>query len=512
MATDNLILLPAFDAVARTAVEFLTQGKNVALVAPPGTGTSSLASAIQSGLSTARVPFKAFNCKGKGELADRLAAFKPPKPKKGKPRVIIIDHAALLPIAQLQTVLDRIGQLQAAAPTTPLWLGPLDTRTLKATAKLRLHSDARTHLCLPELGRDDLLSIYRAIAMHNGRLWGEAMLYFALDWCGTDLALAEQLVAHFYGNWTEHIYDEAVAECLRNWLTESDAVRGYRERFAALPDACKEQLRLLCGGGKLVSHRPEVHLETCEKIRRLFLDGFLCANLLPGYCQLRNLVARFVVEEHMGLQNDPIDLLRRAANARVNLLLQDVEFSLRGMLKTVFRQMPADDLKKLLKNIKSQQPLVHEDFHPKLMDWASQQTPPGQPDLRASLGQFLAQESAKFRATNNLWSEVCKVFRESHGLDNINSEPTPEQAVVCLTFNQLKDLVQTLSDKLFLDEPRTKRFGEPPSKRWPIYLTRVRRLRNDVAHLRNTSFQDIEDLLKDLNELRQDQLAFGIIP
>jgi hypothetical protein len=91
--------------------------------------------------------------------------------------------------------------------------------------------------------------------------------------------------------------------------------------------------------------------------------------------------------------------------------------------------------------------------------------------LRASLGQFLAQESAKFRAANNLWSEVCKVFRESHGLDNINSEPTPEQAVVCLTFNQLKDLVQTLSDKLFLDEPRTKRFGEPPSKRWPIYLT-----------------------------------------
>ena len=50
------------------------------------------------------------------------------------------------------------------------------------------------------------------------------------------------------------------------------------------------------------------------------------------------------------------------------------------------------------------------------------------------------------------------------------------------------------------------------SKRWPGYLTRVRRLRNDAAHLRNISFQEIEDLLKDLNEIRKDQLAFGIIP
>ena len=82
MATDDLIPLPAFDAVARTAVEFLTQGKNVALVAPPGTGTSSLASTVQRGLSAVRTPVKVFNCNGKGELADRLAKFKPPKPKK----------------------------------------------------------------------------------------------------------------------------------------------------------------------------------------------------------------------------------------------------------------------------------------------------------------------------------------------------------------------------------------------------------------------------------------------
>jgi hypothetical protein len=415
-------------------------------------------------------------------------------------------------IAQLQTVLDRIGHFEGAAPVTRLWLGPLDTRSIKAIAKVSLHTDVRTHLCLPELGRDDLLRLYRAIVTRHDRQWGEAMLYFALDWCGNDLSLAEQLVEHFYGDWKDRIYDNEVADCLRTWLSESAAVRGYRLRFAALPDACKEQLRLLCSGGKLVSHRPEVHLETCEKIRRLFLDGFLCANLLPGYYQFRNLAARFVVMESMGLTTEPIELLRRAANARVNLLLQDIEVSLRVMLATIFRQMSFDEVKKLLKSIPSQMRLIEEDFQPKLMDWAGQQNRSGQPDLRAALGQFLGQENAKFKAATNLWSEVCRVFRESYELESTSSEPTPEQAVSCLTFNQLKDLLQRLSEKLFLDKPRTRRLGDPPSKRWPVYLTRVRRLRNDAAHLRNISFQDIEDLLKDLDQIRQDQLNFGIIP
>ena len=136
------------------------------------------------------------------------------------------DHAALLPIVELQTVLDRIDQFEGAVPPTRLWLGPLDTRTIKATAKVSLHTDVRTHLCLPELGRDDLLRLYRAIATRKDLLWGEAMLYFALDWCGNDLALAEQLVEHFYGDWTDRIYDNEVADCLRTWLTESAAVRG----------------------------------------------------------------------------------------------------------------------------------------------------------------------------------------------------------------------------------------------------------------------------------------------
>ena len=145
MASDTLISLPAFDAVARTAVEFLTQGKNVALVAPPGTGTSCVAAMIQDGLSAAHVPSKSFNCIGKGEIAARLAAFKPPKPNKKKQHVVIMDQAACLPPADLANVLTRAGQCEGAAQ---LWLGPLDTRAIKAITKVRLHTDARTHLSL----------------------------------------------------------------------------------------------------------------------------------------------------------------------------------------------------------------------------------------------------------------------------------------------------------------------------------------------------------------------------
>ena len=90
-------------------------------------------------------------------------------------------------------------------------------------------------------------------------------------------------------------------------------------------------------------------------------------------------------------------------------------------------------------------------------------------------------------------------------------EPNPEQVVGCLTFAELSNLLQTLTDGLFLEKPRSNRIIEPPRKRWPDYLTKVRRLRNEAAHLRNIGFQDIEDLLEILDAIRQDQLEFLII-
>ena len=515
MDAKNLIPLPVFDAVAHAATDFLRRGMNVAVVGPPGAGASSVASRVQEHLSNANVPCAVFDCCGEGVLDQRLAEFTGPKREQGQPVVIMVDHLASLPSDQLPGVVTRLREIAVQNSTGMLWLGPLDTKSIKAATGIELHTDTRTHLCLPELGRDDLLRLYREIANRDERFWGqwgEAMLYFVLDWCGNDLALVEELVEFFYGDWTERIYDESVSECLEHWLAESATVQGYRERFAGLPEPCKAHLRLLCGGGKLVLHRPEVHLETSEEMRRLFLAGFLCSNLLPGYYQFRNLLVRHIVEEQTGIRQPPADLLRRSANGRVNALLQDVEVALRSMLRNVFRQMSPDEVRTLLKGRPTERKLYEPELQRALLDWAGQIPVVAPYDAKGALGKLLKEKRDEFEEANNLWTKVCIVFRESQWLETTMTEPTPEQVVGCLTFAELGDLLQSLTDKVFLEKPRSKRMVEPPRKRWPVYLTTIRRLRNEAAHLRNIGFQDIEDLLEILDAIRQDQLDFLIIP
>lgn len=514
MDTATLIPLPVFDAVAQTAADFLQQGLNVAIVGPPGSGTTSVGSRVQQHLSTAKWPFALFDCTAGGDIGPRLAEFTGPQREAGQNGVVLIDHVASLPAADLELVAKRIDEIAAQSPTATLWLGSLDTRTIKASTGLDLHTSAPTHLCLPELGRDDLLQLYRAISSRGDRFWGrwgEAMLYFVLDWCGNDLALVEELVEHFYGDWTQRIWDESVAECLKNWLADSPAIRAYRARFAALPDPCKAHLRLLCSGGKLILHRPEIHLETCDKMRRLFLDGFLCANLLPGYYQFRNLLARYVVEEQLGVALAPIGLLRRSANGRVNELLQDVEVALRAMLRNVFRQMSAADVQALLQGIKTERKLFEPELQRTLLEWVSQLPVPDPAVAKTEFAKLLKEKREEFEATSNLWTKVCAVFSDSLGTGE-RKEPTPEQTVGCLTFSELAAILQKLAGRVFLDKPRSNRIVDSPKERWPDYMTKVRRLRNEAAHLRNISFQDIEDLLGILNAIRRDQLDFLIVP
>ena len=514
MDAKTLIPLPVFDAVAQTATDFLLQGKNVAIVGPPGAGTTSVSLRVEQQLSAAKLPFALFDCAGGGDIGPRLAEFTGPKRELGQKGVILVDHAAFLPPAELLLIAKCLPEITAQNPTTTLWLGALDARTIKATTGIEIHTVAPTHLCLPELGRDDLLRLYRAISSRGERFWGqwgEAMLYFVLDWCGNDLELVEELVEHFYGDWTQLIWDESVAECLRNWLSDSSAVRGYRARFAALPDPCKAHLRLLCSGGKLLLHRPEIHLETSGEIRRLYLDGFLCANLLPGYYQFRNLLARYVVEEQVGGAPAPIELLRRSANGRVNELLQDVEVALRSMLRNVFRQMTPADVQALLEDIKTERKLFEKELQSTLLEWAGKLPVPAPDATKTELAKLLKEKREEFESSSNLWTKVCFVFSESLGR-GVQAEPTPEQTVGCLTFAELAAILQTLTERVFLDKPRSNRLIDSPKKRWPDYMTKVRRLRNEAAHLRNINFQDIEDLLDILNAIRRDQLDFLIVP
>jgi hypothetical protein len=78
-----------------------------------------------------------------------------------------------------------------------------------------------------------------------------------------------------------------------------------------------------------------------------------------------------------------------------------------------------------------------------------------------------------------------------------------------LTFKEIADLVQSIHDKIFATSNWEKLGVQAPKQRWPAYFSRIRRLRNAAAHLRNLSFQDVEDLLSDLRSLREDLYKFA---
>ena len=44
---------------------------------------------------------------------------------------------------------------------------------------------------------------------------------------------------------------------------------------------------------------------------------------------------------------------------------------------------------------------------------------------------------------------------------------------------------------------------------WQEALAKVARLRNQVAHLRNVRFQDMEDLARTLDRMRRDVIDYG---
>src|SRR6266404_7264699 len=181
MDVDVLVPLPVFDAVAQTAATFLINGNDVAIVGPPGSGVTSVGAQVQQRVSAAKIPCAPFDCAADEQIDQRLKEFSGPKRNQGESGVILVDHAASLSLAQLKKIVARLDELSRQGPTAIVWLGWLDARAIKATDAIELSADTRTHLCLPELSRDDLLRLYESIATREERFWGrwgEAMLYF----------------------------------------------------------------------------------------------------------------------------------------------------------------------------------------------------------------------------------------------------------------------------------------------------------------------------------------------
>jgi len=93
--------------------------------------------------------------------------------------------------------------------------------------------------------------------------------------------------------------------------------------------------------------------------------------------------------------------------------------------------------------------------------------------------------------------------------DGVPDDGTPHlQRIDYLTLDQLGALVIQLIEEVF---PRlTNGLGKQQLRdRWREGVAKVRRLRNQVAHLRNVGFQDMEDLTGMLERMRRDIIDHG---
>lgn len=512
-AAESVVPLPALNELARAAARFLSAGTDTAIIGPPGCGLTTESVLVMQSLANEETPYQKLDFRPSAEghetgiIRLRKLQESAPAEETQKP-VLIVDHASDLSNDEFETL---VGLLKATRGLwrARLWLGQLDARSVAERHGLALNGHPRAHLHFPELAQFELLSVYQKIVARQECRWGEALFYFALDWCGNDLSLVDGLASHFYGDWSDRIYDEAVAGCLDQWLTTDVRVAAYRRRVRELPENCNRYQQILSCGGKLPRHGPELFHETDAALRRMFLDGLLCSNLLPRYYTVRNLVGRCALGAALfpDTRFDAFSLLRRCANERVNALLQDVEFALRNLLTTVFQLYPNDDWKAWLASKKTDEQFIMPELYKDLLDWASSEC--GEvvgPEMREKLGRFLNERRKTFYQSRNLWTKVCERWREATGA---GGEPSPMEAAQYLTFNETSDLVQSLQGRIFPAMNWAKVGVDSPRSRWPVYFSRIRRLRNSAAHLRNMGFQDVEDMLADIRSLRDDLVRFA---
>lgn len=422
-------------------------------------------------------------------------------------KAIIVDHAATCDPHVLRQVPDAIYGSAPEANWSILWLGPFDVRSLVEEHGVRLHSVPRTHVCLPALARDDALAAYRAIAENHHCRWGDAVLFLLLDLCGNDLALATSIAEYLHGNWTEKLYDDSVWDRVGDWLANDDLVSAYRQRLQALDDDCKRYLSLLRLGGKPPCHREDLLEEPEAALRKLLLAGIVIPNLLPGFYQLRNLTVRYLIDEHFSVESKavPESLFRRATNERVGHLLQDAEMMLRAVLRSAFAGMSEAEVQTMLAAKQGDAELLPAGLNRALLDWAGKQE---SADLRESLNAILVEHRKEFKLQNSVWTRVERLMKEDAD-EGAGQLPVQERAVDYLTFNELGDFVIELLGRTLPGPYRAPTRLESVKERWRDSLSKIRRLRNRVAHHRNIEFQDMEDLAGCIESMRRDLYNHG---
>jgi hypothetical protein len=212
------------------------------------------------------------------------------------------------------------------------------------------------------------------------------------------------------------------------------------------------------------------------------------------------------MQSHGGAGITSASLLRKSSSARINAIIQDIELSLRHLMARCFGTIGFEEAKRRLEGTKTDEHPMTAEMRKSLLDWA-QQT--GGEDLQQELTRYLTDYTKEFYKTRNLWARVCALYGEAtDGNGGSIAEPPLEKIIEYVTFGELSTLVLSLCPDVFPNWKREVGGRQSPTRSWPAHLARLRRLRNQSAHLRNVTFQDMEDLLTTVKEMRRDMLGY----
>ena len=122
-----------------------------------------------------------------------------------------------------------------------------------------------------------------------------------------------------------------------------------------------------------------------------------------------------------------------------------------------------------------------------------------------------------FKEYNSVWVKITRMMAEDTADEDTEPQPEYLRSVDYLTFAEMGDSLITLTEDVFpehaADESARGRLASRRQKeriaKWPEYLSTVRQLRNQVAHLRNIKFQDMQNLTGIVENMRNDLFDYA---
>ena len=502
--TLNPVQLVSLHPVVDKVVGHLRERHDTALVGAPGCGTTTLIPRIRENLSEHNYEIYAFDLHSltpMSKLMNNLNSI-PTSVDGSENRILIIDHAASLHPEDFRFLIENVQRQSARIAGIILWAGQLDTRKIYDRFGVRIHTIPKSHISFPTLPRDEILAVYNAIAEANDCRWGEAIMFLLLDFCGNDFSLLQGATEYLYGDWSDKLYDESIWDRVTEWLANDAVVDEYRQCLNRLSEPCKQYLDLIRLGGKPPCPRAELLEEVDSALRELCLQGFLVQNHLPRFYQLRNLTIRFLIHEPLS----PYALFRRASNERVGQLLQDVETMLRCTVFSTFNNLGEVEVIDLLKGKQGDSEFMPAQLNQALLDWANTR---GGRELKESLNALLIEHRKTFKLNNSIWARVNKIMENEMPEEDEQAIPKHLQCIDYLTFAELGDIFLSLLEHVFPSVVNDVNAKNRLKGRWRDSISKVRRLRNQVAHLRNIEFQDMEDLVGTIDGMRKDLINYG---